>query len=142
MVKAIKQIHRWWLNALYWAFDYQWVYLVRSTGTSLVKIGKGKHLATRVKQIDKSVKGSKEYCDFALKFFFGSKMERFFQGLVSKRNQTWKGSGKTEWHKTGTWGFRWAVRAYLKISFTIVWFLQSMAVVGFLWLLWAFYEQS
>lgn len=96
---------------LYSLFDYQFVYMVKSS-CGRVKLGKTKDLDQRIKKIDRSTPKSKERYIAYAPCFGGSKVERRLNRYLKKKglHKPYVGSGYTEYFKSGLFTFStWAV---------------------------------
>lgn len=115
-----------------------YLYLIKSKGNRY-KIGiTNKSLAVRARTIDRSIKGSKEEIDKAVRLFnpryYETRLHRYFK----RRNFTYTGSGKTEWFRLRPWEvlqvrvimFRYQVEQVAVIAFSL--FLAYKIIV--LWI--------
>lgn len=96
-VRYIKRFPAWLMSKL---FNYKYVYLITSSAKkNYYKIGIGWNLAIRENQIDKSIQGSKEQVEYAIRVFNSESFENALHQKFKNKNFVFKGSGKTEWFK-------------------------------------------
>ncbi len=83
------------------AMDFRYVYLIRTSRRKIIKIGITNDIGKRAKNIDRSIKGSRERVAFCVQTFFARSIESMFHRRYKSKRTKWKGSGKTEWFKLG-----------------------------------------
>jgi len=120
-----------WL--LFHMFGYGYQYLIGTTAKkNRVKIGFTWKLVRRVEDIDKSIKGSKEYLICAVRIFNAESFERKFMHRKYKHLRiTWLGSGKTEWFEAKQSDVS-NMKGTMKLEETKQQLLLLMAFVAFL----------
>lgn len=83
-------------------FGAQYLYLCTSSGDyRLLKIGITRKPKNRARQIDESVKGSKERLTMEAVTFGAYRIEQTLHWLFRKSHRPYKGSGRTEYFKIG-----------------------------------------
>lgn len=131
-------------DVLYQLFDYRTLYLIRTTASKgRFKVGIGKNEERRLRQIDRSIRGSKEWVDFSVKLFWASWYEGKLHDILEGARRPWKGSGRTEWHDTplpwrwipgGGFVYGWLLRE--KVRWIMIrWWLFQMGILAGLFFL-------